>query len=74
MADWAENVEKRVGRKVMLVSGIWVRRIGDYVELLAENPESGEWVELAREYFDGPFSHIVEPEGIHSRFDRVVQK
>lgn len=58
----------RIGLQEIAVSGIWMRRIGDFVELLAENPENHEWMEIAREHFDGPFSHIVEPNGVQSKF------
>lgn len=44
------------------VAGIWIRRVGPHVELLAEH--DGVWKLLCTELLDGPFSHIVEPGGI----------
>lgn len=44
------------------VSGIWIRRRGGKVQLLAE--VEGEWRLLAEEPYDDNFSHIVEPGGI----------
>lgn len=47
-----------------MVQGIWIRAIGDHVELLAE--VDGKWRFLCRERLDSAFSHIVEPIGIHA--------
>ena len=44
------------------VSGIWLRREGNYAVVLVEH--EGEFVEVIREHIEGPFSHIVEPTGI----------
>jgi len=49
----------------VLVRGIWLRREGDHAVVLAE--VDGEWVEVIREHVDGPFSHIVEPNGIRAK-------
>ena len=67
-------VSKRVGLHDIAVSGIWIRREADDVVLLAENPDNHQWVEIAREHKDGSFSHIVEPEGIRSRFAQAEVK
>lgn len=48
------------------VEGIWLRKDGEYVVVLVER--GNEWVEVIREHEIGPFSHIVEPEGIRARF------
>jgi hypothetical protein len=45
------------------VTGVWLRRVGDYAEVLAE--VDGEWRLIIKEHVDGHFSHIVEPSGIH---------
>ncbi len=50
---------------------IWLRREGippdAYFVVLIE--VENEWIELIREYYDGPASHIIEPLGIQSRID-----
>lgn len=46
------------------VQGIWLRRRGDDIEVLAE--VDGEWKLVITEYADDPMSHIVEPSGIRS--------
>lgn len=48
------------------VEGIWLRREGQYIVVLVERGK--EWVEVMREHESGSFSHIIEPEGIRSRF------
>lgn len=51
--------------KTVEVSGIWIRAgnpAATKVEVLAE--VGGEWLLLATETCDGPFSHIIEPLGI----------
>jgi len=50
------------------VSGIWLVREGEYIIVRAE--VNGAWVEVIREYHDGPFSHIVEDNGIRARSDQ----
>lgn len=52
-------------RETVEVSGIFLRRLGDYVIVEAE--VEGRWVEVIREHHDGAFSHIVEPSGIRAR-------
>lgn len=51
--------EKYVG-----VRGIWLRKIGDSVQVLAEGDDG--WRLVIEEAADGNFSHIVEPSGILS--------
>jgi hypothetical protein len=46
------------------VSGIWLAREGEYIIVRAE--VDGVWVEVIREHHDGPFSHIVEDNGIRA--------
>ncbi len=46
------------------VKGIWLRRIGDEVQVLAEG--EGGWRIVITEAIDGQFSHIVETSGIAS--------
>jgi len=49
---------------VILIQGVWLRRIGDVVEMLVQI--NNEWRLCAAEPLDGNFSHIVEPSGIAS--------
>jgi hypothetical protein len=44
------------------VSGIHLMRLGDHVVVAVEI--GGKWIEVIREWHDGSFSHIVEPDGI----------
>lgn len=46
------------------VDGIWLRRIGDEVQVLAD--VGGAWRLVITEHADGNYSHIVEPAGIRS--------
>jgi hypothetical protein len=46
------------------VRGIWLRKIGDQVQVLAE--VDNQWRLVIEERQDGNFSHIVEPSGILS--------
>jgi hypothetical protein len=64
----AKNVARRVGLHTVYVSGLWLRKMGDHAEMLAENPTTGEWVLLVSEQIDGNFSHIYEPAGIADKF------
>lgn len=68
MMKLAENVARRVGLHTIPVSGLWLRKMGDHAEMLAENPETGEWVLLVSEQIEGNFSHIYEPTGIADKF------
>jgi hypothetical protein len=68
MMKIAENVARRVGQQTVSVSGLWLRKMGDHAEMLAENPATGEWVLLMSEQIDGNFSHIYEPTGIADKF------
>ncbi len=49
------------GTGSIVVTGLWLRRIGDRVQMLAE--VDGAWKLAAEEPFDCPFSHIAEPNG-----------
>src|ERR1700685_3514431 len=66
----AENIARRVGLHEVSVSGLWLRKMGDRAEMLAENPETGEWVLLVSEQIEGNFSHICEPSGIVNKFGK----
>jgi hypothetical protein len=48
------------------ISGIWLRKIGDTVQVLAESKGTNGkfWFLVIEEQVDGNFSHIVEPTGI----------
>lgn len=48
------------------VTGIHLKRIGDYVIVSAEI--GGRWVDVINERHDGSFSHIVEPGGMLKAF------
>lgn len=49
------------------VKGIWLRRVGDYAVVSAEDIY-GRDVELIRERIDSPFSHNISEHGINRRF------
>ena len=53
---------KRKGLNSIAIDGIWLRRIGSRVEVLAEVDR--QWRIIIVENVDGQFSHIVEPGGI----------
>ncbi|HZR56341.1 MAG TPA: hypothetical protein VFA74_05680 [Terriglobales bacterium] len=64
----------RMGLEQINVAGIWIHRDGQYVVLEAEKRNDDgtfTWCELAREFIDSPFSHIVEPNGIAKKFELV---
>lgn len=44
------------------ISGVHLKRIGDYAIVAVE--VDGQWVDVIKEFHDGNFSHIVEPNGI----------
>lgn len=46
------------------VSGVWLRTIGDHVEVLAEI--DGEWKLLIRDHRESNISHIIEPLGMRA--------
>lgn len=53
------------------VEGVWLRRVGDEMQVLAE--VDGSWRLLVSEPVEGSCSHIVEPHGIRSApFDKVA--
>jgi hypothetical protein len=64
----AGNVARRVGLHSIQVSGLWLRKMGDRAEMLAEDPATGDWVLLVSEQIDSNFSHIYEPAGIATKF------
>lgn len=47
------------------ISGVWLRREGDYVIVCVE--VDGKWVQAIKEHHDGNFSHICEAAGILHR-------
>lgn len=54
------------------VRGIWLRKLGDQIQVLAEVDDG--WRLVIEEHEDGPFSHIVEPAGIkNSPLDLVAK-
>lgn len=55
------EVKVPFGRHVR-ITGAWLRRIGDRVELLLEI--GGTWFVVAGEHYDASFSHIVDIDGI----------
>lgn len=48
------------------ISGIWLRKIGDKVQVLVESKgkQGRHWFLVIEEQEDGAFSHIAEPSGI----------
>jgi hypothetical protein len=44
------------------VSGVWLRKEGERVIVAVEI--EGKWIDVITEREEGPFSHIVEPDGI----------
>ena len=48
-------------KTTILVTAVWSRRSGDYVETLVE--VDGEWRLAIREHIHGYFSHIAEGNG-----------
>jgi uncharacterized coiled-coil DUF342 family protein len=59
---WQEALDMLSNGKTIEVSGIMLRRSGDYAIVEAE--VDGKWREVISEFIDTPFSHIVEPAGI----------
>jgi hypothetical protein len=49
------------------VMGIWLKRVGDYAVVTAEDIYGHE-VELIREHIEGPFSHNISEHGINKLF------
>lgn len=52
------------------VEGIWLRRLGDDIQVLAE--VDGVWRLVITEFYDRNISHIVEPSGIRKGASIVV--
>ncbi len=53
-------------RDFVPVTGIHLHKDGEYTVVKAEI--GGEWIEVIRERSDGEFSHIVEADGMYSRY------
>lgn len=49
-------------QEMIAISALWLRRIGDDVEVLIET--DGEWRKVMTEYVDASFSHITEARGM----------
>lgn len=63
---------RRVGLEEIAISGVMLRREGDYavVEVERKMPDGTfKWYEVIREFQDSNYSHIVEP----IRIQRVSQ-
>lgn len=52
-------------RETVPITGVWLRREGDYVLVCVEVDR--KWVQVIKEHHDGSFSHICEPAGIRAR-------
>ena len=52
----------RKGLQTIEIGGVWLRRHGDYVQVLVEQPDG--WRLCIVEHIDNSFSHITEPAGI----------
>jgi hypothetical protein len=52
--------------ETVCISGIWLRRIGDKVQVLAESKgvHGRHWFLVIEEHAEGSFSHIAESGGI----------
>lgn len=50
--------------KTVPVSGVWVRKIGETVEILLEFEHDGMWRRIVSQDLNQQFSEILEPEGI----------
>jgi hypothetical protein len=63
---------EKTWNKPIQISGLWLRRIGVWAEVLVEI--DGEWRLCIREVYDGCFSHIIEPDGIRkSPLDKLTK-
>lgn len=52
----------------LTITGVWLRRIGDNVEVLIERFDKDgqlKWFKAITEHYEGAFSHIAEPAGAH---------
>lgn len=60
-----------MGKKAPVeINGLWLRKIGDEVQVLVSM--GGRWRVVIQERGDGEFSHIVEPGGIaKGRLERI---
>ena len=59
----------KIGHESVPVMGIRLRKDGEHTVVDAEI--GGAWIEVIRERTDGEFCHIVEPNGIYSRYYSV---
>ena len=74
-----ETTERSINRnsETVSLSAIWLRRIGDKVQVLAESKgkHGRHFFLVIEEQADGAFSHIVEVEGIlNSPIDPLTEK
>lgn len=67
MSDEPERIQSHDARPFS-VSGIWLRRIGDEVQVLFEH--DGHWYMGIQEHVEGNFSHIMEPLGMRARIEK----
>lgn len=61
---------------MVLARGVWLRRLGDRVQVLVEIVGAGDprWHLVIEESIDGEFSHIVEARGmLHAPIDPVME-
>lgn len=59
---------KSFPRSFVPVTAVWLRAEGKHAVVLVEL--EGKWIEVCREFMEGPFSHIVEGRGIDSRAEK----
>jgi len=72
LASRALRVPSATRRESVAVEGVWLRRVGDEVQVLVE--VDGSWRMLMSEPVDGNFSHVVEPHGIVAApYDRLTR-
>lgn len=57
---------ERIGRTDIPVMGIRLRKEGS--DTIVDAEIAGAWIELIRERSDGNFCHIIEPDGMYSRY------
>lgn len=65
------DTQKRVGLEEVSISGIMLRREGDYAVVEVERKLADgtfKWYEIIRELQDSNYSHIVEPSKIQELY------
>lgn len=62
LAEWVIEQCTSSAERAIPVTAIWLRRIGDYAEVLFER--DGRWRMAIREHCDCSFSHIIETGGM----------